>query len=179
MPRPPPGDLPDPGIEPGCPAFSGRFFTNLSHQGSHFGAGVQGCVYDLTSRGRTGSAWKPAYQLGAWAEVTTRGGGGWWVQLEKGSTGRKYPMLSDAGLPCGPSAKDQGLSRPTLAPRMHGNCLQRVLQGPSAHTLNRKDTRPVAPGTILVMDDYPFPPVPSTSEKLPGQRRHAWSPPSP
>ena len=24
---PPPGDLPDPGIEPGCPELAGRFFT--------------------------------------------------------------------------------------------------------------------------------------------------------
>ena len=27
LPFPPPGDLPDPGIEPACPAVSGRFFT--------------------------------------------------------------------------------------------------------------------------------------------------------
>jgi len=27
LPFPPPGDLPDPGIEPMCPALSGRFFT--------------------------------------------------------------------------------------------------------------------------------------------------------
>ena len=27
LPGPPPGDLPDPGIEPGSPALAGRFFT--------------------------------------------------------------------------------------------------------------------------------------------------------
>ena len=27
LPFPPPGDLPDPGIEPASPAFAGRFFT--------------------------------------------------------------------------------------------------------------------------------------------------------
>ena len=27
LPCPPPGDLPDPGIEPGSPALAGRFFT--------------------------------------------------------------------------------------------------------------------------------------------------------
>ena len=30
MPFPPPGDLPDPGIEPGCPAPAGGFFTTES-----------------------------------------------------------------------------------------------------------------------------------------------------
>ena len=27
LPCPPPGDLPDPGMEPGCPALAGGFFT--------------------------------------------------------------------------------------------------------------------------------------------------------
>ena len=27
LPFPPPGDLPDPGIEPACPALAGEFFT--------------------------------------------------------------------------------------------------------------------------------------------------------
>ena len=30
LPFPPPGDLPEPGIEPACPAFSGRFFTTVT-----------------------------------------------------------------------------------------------------------------------------------------------------
>ena len=29
LPFPPPGDLPDPGIEPASPALAGRFFTNV------------------------------------------------------------------------------------------------------------------------------------------------------
>ena len=32
-PRPPPGDLPDPGIEPSSPALTGRLFNMLSHLG--------------------------------------------------------------------------------------------------------------------------------------------------
>ena len=30
LPFPPPGDLPDPGIEPACPALAGRFFTTAT-----------------------------------------------------------------------------------------------------------------------------------------------------
>ena len=34
FPFPPPGDPPNPGVKPGSLALAGRFFTNLSHQGS-------------------------------------------------------------------------------------------------------------------------------------------------
>ena len=35
VPFPSPGDLPDPGIEPGSPCIIGRHFYSLSHQGSN------------------------------------------------------------------------------------------------------------------------------------------------
>ena len=36
LPFPPPGNIPDPGIEPGSPALAGRFFTAKPFQKPHF-----------------------------------------------------------------------------------------------------------------------------------------------
>ena len=42
MPCPPPGDLPDPGIEPASPALAGRFFTSSA---TWEAPGGKGCMH--------------------------------------------------------------------------------------------------------------------------------------